>query len=65
MRELIPVVIGGTRDLYQSVADAYLTLSASTQEDLMTPVLGNHKVTMLSISKTLDVQPTLTEKLSH
>ena len=47
------------------MADAYLTLSASTQEDLMTPALGNHKVTMLNISNTLDVQPTLTEKLSH
>ena len=64
-RELIPVILGGSRDLFQSVTDAYLAFSSSTQEDLITTVLGNHKVTMLSVSNSLDVQPLLTEKLSH
>ena len=64
-RELIPVVIGGSRDLFQSVTDAYLTYSSTTTEDLANAVLGNHKVTMLSISNSLDVQPLLAEKLSH
>ena len=58
-------MIGGSRDLFQSVVDAYLKQSASTEEDLITPVLGNHKVTFLTISNTLDVQPLLSEKLSH
>ena len=64
-RELIPVVIGGSRDLFQSVTDAYLAHSSATGEDLMTSVLGEHKVTVLSLSNQLDVQPTLTQKLSH
>lgn len=64
-RDLIPVVIGGSRDLFQSVTDAYLAHSSATQEDLMTSVLGEHKVTVLSLSNQLDVQPQLTQKLSH
>ena len=31
----------------------------------MTPVLGEHKVTVLALSHQLDVQPCLTQKLSH
>ena len=56
-RELIPVVIGGSRDLFQSVTDAYLAQSAATQD--------KHRVTVLALANQLDVQPQLTQNLSH
>lgn len=59
-RDFIPVVIGGSRDLFQAVADAYLSQSAKLDASE-----GEHKVTFLSLNHSLDMQPLLSDSLSH
>lgn len=59
-RDFIPVVIGGSRDLFQAVADAYLSQSAKLDASE-----SDHKVTFLSLNHSLDMQPLLSDSLSH
>ena len=56
----IPVVVGGSRDLFQSVTDAYLKHSEEQLGGSET-----HTVTLVSLSHSLDVQPLLSETMSH
>ena len=59
-RDYIPVVVGGSRDLFQPMADAYLSQSALLAENGQA-----HKVTFLSVNHSLDMQPLLSDSLSH
>ena len=59
-RDYIPFVLGGSRDLFQGIADAYLAESTRLDE-----ASTEHQVTFLSVNHSLDVQPLLSENQAH